>query len=106
MAQHTMQKVHKPLGKPEPSSSFADADGTVYPVCSEAKLMYANVLDLEKQALHMLGQSSTTQVCAPGHNDINSEECEARIAESGQELGHEAQQALTSEGLNLLEQVP
>lgn len=29
------------------------------------KLMYANVLDLEMQALHMLGKSSTTQVYAP-----------------------------------------
>lgn len=31
------------------------------------KLMYASVLDLEMQALHMLGKSSTTQVYAPGH---------------------------------------
>lgn len=66
------------------------------------KLMYANVLDLEMQALHMLGKSSTTQVYAPRHKDINSEDCKTRIVAWGQELGHEAQQALTSEGLNFL----
>lgn len=63
--------------------------------------MYTSVLELETQTWHMLDKSSTTQVYAPGHRDMNSEECEARIVERGQELGHEAQQA--SESLNLLE---
>lgn len=89
MAEHSIQESHKLLGRLSQRQMALCALSA-----PQRRLVFSKAQGPETQA--QVRQVLAIQVCTPGHKYIvNSVECEARIAESRQELRHEARQALT-----------